>query len=208
MPSHQSQKKHPLPKTRMAIPALAGVLTFLLALAGSVVGGRALWTDEILRILGQRLSVADLLAYEHLKTFCTQTPSAYLFMRPWQSLCGMETGGALLPALAGAVTVCAILFALRQVLGRSGYRLCNNSDLTALQSLPLPASHHRMGPMMLRDALLTLAGPGWDLSVDDNRRQVCFSRIAPLVTTPVNLSQAVEAGVVRPSPAVVRKPLP
>lgn len=98
--------------------------------------------------------------------------------------------------------------ALRQVLGSSGYRLCNNSDLTALQSLPLPASHHRMGPMMLRDALLTLAGPGWDLSVDDNTRHVCFSRTAPLVTTSVNLNQAVEASAVRPSPAVIRKPLP
>jgi type IV pili sensor histidine kinase/response regulator len=98
--------------------------------------------------------------------------------------------------------------ALRQVLGRSGYRLCNSADLIALQSLPLPASHHRMGPMMLRDALLTLAGPRWDLSVDDNTRQICFTRLAPLVTTPVNLNQAVEAGAVRPSPAVVRKPLP
>ncbi len=97
--------------------------------------------------------------------------------------------------------------ALRQVLGRSGYRLCGNADLTALQSLPLPASHHRMGPMMLRDVLLTLAGPGWDLSVDDNARQVCFTRIAPLVTTPVNLDQAVEAGMIQLSPAVVRKRL-
>lgn len=98
--------------------------------------------------------------------------------------------------------------ALGHVLRRSGYRLCNNSELTALHALPLPASHYRMGPMMLRDALLTLAGPGWDLSVDDGARQVCFTRITPLVTSPINLKQAVEAGVVRPVPAVVRKPLP
>ncbi|WP_165952110.1 hypothetical protein [Pseudomonas aeruginosa] len=32
------------------------------------------------------------------------------------------------------------------------------------------------GPLMLRDALLTLAGPAWELSVDDLTRQVCFSR--------------------------------
>jgi len=97
---------------------------------------------------------------------------------------------------------------LRHVLGRSGYRLCNSGDLTALHALPLPASHYRMGPMMLRDALLTLAGQGWDLSVDDAARQVCFTRITPLVTTPINLKQAVDAGAVRPIPAVVRKPLP
>jgi type IV pili sensor histidine kinase/response regulator len=30
--------------------------------------------------------------------------------------------------------------------------------------------------MMLRDALLTLAGSAWELSVDDVTRQVCFSR--------------------------------
>ena len=29
---------------------------------------------------------------------------------------------------------------------------------------------------LLRDALLTLAGPAWELSVDDLTRQVCFSR--------------------------------
>lgn len=98
--------------------------------------------------------------------------------------------------------------ALRHVLGRSGYQLCNSSELTALQALPLPASHYRMGPMMLRDALLTLAGPGWDLSVDDGGRQVCFARVAPLVTSPVNVKQAVEAGAAHPIPAVVRKPLP
>lgn len=98
--------------------------------------------------------------------------------------------------------------ALRHVLGRSGYRLCNSSELTALQELPLPASHYRMGPMMLRDALLTLAGPAWDLSVDDGGRQICFTRVAPLITSPVNVKQAVEAGATHPIPAVVRKPLP
>lgn len=97
---------------------------------------------------------------------------------------------------------------LRHVLGRSGYRLCNNADLNALHALPLPASHYRMGPMMLRDALLTLAGPGWDLSVDDGARLVCFARVTPLVTTPINVKQGVEQGTVRPASAVVRKPLP
>lgn len=68
--------------------------------------------------------------------------------------------------------------ALRQVLSRSGYRLCSNNDVATLSALPLPASHHRIGPLMLRDALLTLSGSAWNLSVDDGARTVCFTRFA------------------------------
>ena len=66
--------------------------------------------------------------------------------------------------------------AMRHVLLRSGYRLCDAAEAATLYALPLPAAHLRLGPLMLRDALLTLAGPAWELSVDDLRRQVCFSR--------------------------------
>lgn len=66
--------------------------------------------------------------------------------------------------------------AMRHVLLRSGYRLCDAAEAASLYALPLPAAHLRLGPLMLRDALLTLAGPAWELSVDDLTRQVCFSR--------------------------------
>ena len=66
--------------------------------------------------------------------------------------------------------------AMRHVLLRSGYRLCDAAEAVTLYALPLPAAHLRLGPLMLRDALLTLAGPAWELSVDDLSRQVCFSR--------------------------------
>lgn len=66
--------------------------------------------------------------------------------------------------------------AMHHVLRRTGYRLCDAADATALYGLPLPAAHLRLGPLALRDALLTLAGPGWDLSIDDVSRQVCFRR--------------------------------
>ena len=66
--------------------------------------------------------------------------------------------------------------AMRHVLLRSGYRLCDAAEAVTLYALPLPAAHLRLGPLMLRDALLTLAGPAWELSVDDLTRQVCFSR--------------------------------
>lgn len=66
--------------------------------------------------------------------------------------------------------------ALRQLLSRSGYKLCAAGDAATLSALPLPAAHHRLGPLMLRDALLTLSGSAWNLQVDDRTRTVCFAR--------------------------------
>lgn len=66
--------------------------------------------------------------------------------------------------------------ALRHVLLRTGYRLCDAVAAAPLYALPLPAAHLRLGPLPLRDALLALAGPAWDLSIDDGTRQVCFQR--------------------------------
>jgi type IV pili sensor histidine kinase/response regulator len=77
--------------------------------------------------------------------------------------------------------------ALRHVLLRSGYQLCSGGDITALNTLPLPASHYRLGPMLLRDALLTLAGPAWDMNVDDGARRICFTR-APQPASGLNQS--------------------
>lgn len=71
--------------------------------------------------------------------------------------------------------------ALRYVLRHSGYQLCEGGlDTQALFALPLPAAHFQLGPMVLRSALLTLAGPGWTLRVDDLNRQLCFVRDAAL----------------------------
>lgn len=65
---------------------------------------------------------------------------------------------------------------LRQVLKRSGYRLCQTTPTnTELFAQPLPAVHRRLGPMTLRDALLTLAGPAWDLQAYETTRVICFT---------------------------------
>ncbi len=72
--------------------------------------------------------------------------------------------------------------AIRHVLLRSGYQLCSNSEIATLNALPLPVSHYRLGPLLLRDALLTLAGPAWDLEVDDGARRICFTRAAQPTT--------------------------
>jgi type IV pili sensor histidine kinase/response regulator len=72
--------------------------------------------------------------------------------------------------------------ALRYVLLHSGYRLCEDDvEADALYELPLPAAHMNLGPLTLRDALRTLAGPAWDLRIDDGARRVCF---APRVADP------------------------
>ncbi|AMR78652.1 PilL N-terminal domain-containing protein [Cupriavidus nantongensis] len=66
---------------------------------------------------------------------------------------------------------------LRHVLKRSGYGLCQTAHaVVELYALPLPAAHLHLGPMTLRDALLTLAGPAWELHADDRARQICFER--------------------------------
>lgn len=67
--------------------------------------------------------------------------------------------------------------ALRHVLQRSGYQLCSGPQTDALNALALPAAHYQLGPIVLRDALLTLAGPAWELHTDDGARRVCFSQV-------------------------------
>ena len=70
--------------------------------------------------------------------------------------------------------------AIRYLLQRSGYRLANieviSSDTVALFALPLPAVHRSLGPLMLRDALQTLAGPAFHLVQDPVHRLVTFER--------------------------------
>lgn len=65
--------------------------------------------------------------------------------------------------------------AMARALMRSGYALCDAAQARDLYELPLPAVHHRLGPLRLRDALQTLAGPAWGLQVDESTRRVCFA---------------------------------
>jgi type IV pili sensor histidine kinase/response regulator len=88
--------------------------------------------------------------------------------------------------------------ALRHLLLHSGYSLCYGSAaVAALYDLPLPAAHRQLGPLSLHDALLTLAGPAWDLQVDDVARHVCFVRadvsdsLPPVDRLSIKLSRAI-----------------
>ncbi|HCF1530102.1 TPA: PilL N-terminal domain-containing protein [Pseudomonas aeruginosa] len=83
---------------------------------------------------------------------------------------------------------------LRHVLKRSGYQLCETTHtVIELYALPLPAAHLHLGPMTLRDALLTLAGPAWDLHADDRARQICFERPSDSATADNASGPAAEA---------------
>ena len=85
---------------------------------------------------------------------------------------------------------------LHHLLARSGYRLCESDAAATLYALPLPAAHLHLGPMTLRDALSTLAGSAWKLSVDEVARVVCFSRAVepdrPAISAPVHDGREVQ----------------
>jgi integrating conjugative element protein pilL, PFGI-1 class len=65
---------------------------------------------------------------------------------------------------------------LNASLADTGFRLCHSiqGDTATLLSLPLPKIHYKFGPMRLREALQMIAGPAYDLTVNDIDRTVCF----------------------------------
>lgn len=66
--------------------------------------------------------------------------------------------------------------AMLYVVDRSGYALCPSSsqNVNILYTRPLPAAQYKLGPMTLRNTLQVLAGPAWQVKVDEVNRQVCF----------------------------------
>lgn len=74
---------------------------------------------------------------------------------------------------AGQQTV-TVADAMRYVLLHSGYRLCDDKPAHPFDALPLPLAHDRLGPLTLKEALVALAGPGWQMQVDQHRRVICF----------------------------------
>ena len=66
--------------------------------------------------------------------------------------------------------------AMLYVVDRSGYALCppRPQHVDILYTRPLPAAQYKLGPMTLRNTLQVLAGPAWQVKVDEVNRQVCF----------------------------------
>ena len=73
--------------------------------------------------------------------------------------------------------------AVEMLLVPSGYRLSTPRAAGPARAefldLPLPEAHRALGPMSLRLALETLAGPAFILVDDPVRRRVSFERCAP-----------------------------
>jgi type IV pili sensor histidine kinase/response regulator len=66
--------------------------------------------------------------------------------------------------------------ALEHTLRDTGVSLCPapGPAQRMLYRMPLPASHHRLGPMALREALQVLGGKAWELELDPVAREVCY----------------------------------
>ena len=66
--------------------------------------------------------------------------------------------------------------AMQYAMNRSGYSLCSPSTghVNILYTRPLPAAQYKLGPMTLRNTLQVLAGPAWQVKVDEVTRQVCY----------------------------------
>ncbi len=80
--------------------------------------------------------------------------------------------------------------ALRYILRQSGYSLCATGPGNGvLYRQALPVVQHQLGPMRLRIALQVLAGPAWQLEVDDVQRVVCHSLRAGYQLPPVSVPQ-------------------
>jgi conjugative transfer region protein (TIGR03748 family) len=77
-------------------------------------------------------------------------------------------------------TVATVGQGVDQLLGPSGYRLAPDRvaepSRATLLGLPLPEPHRSLGPMPLRTALETLAGPAYRLVEDPVHRLVSFER--------------------------------
>jgi len=67
--------------------------------------------------------------------------------------------------------------AMQYVVNRSGYSLCGpeQGHVNILFTRPLPAAQYKLGPMSLRNTLQVLAGPAWQVKVDEVMRSVCFA---------------------------------
>ena len=67
--------------------------------------------------------------------------------------------------------------AINYVLARSGYRFINTEETATAMALELPAVHRSLGPLPLRAAISTIAGPTWQLRENREKRTVWLERM-------------------------------
>jgi len=94
------------------------LFVFVLTLACSGFGGRALWVDEMLCAFTQRMSILQILSHEHLRRYDGLPPLGYLLLRPFQLIFGLETGAHIFTALCTVVIAGAVLHTLCHIIGK------------------------------------------------------------------------------------------
>ena len=93
--------------------------------------------------------------------------------------------------------------AIDYLLERSGYRRIPNESTAAGMSLPLPKVHQHIGPLKLRDALQTIAGPALKLRENVESRVVWFAK-----TTSSEIPKDSVPPLAEPVPPAPSSPLP
>ncbi|NRN30116.1 PilL N-terminal domain-containing protein [Photorhabdus heterorhabditis] len=101
---------------------------------------------------------------------------------PFSQLVDIQIPASQYPSVADAIR-----YALRQ----SGYALCAPDKRNEiLYRQPLPSVQYQLGPVRLRIALQVMAGPAWQLEVDEVQRVVCHHlRQGYQLPTPAKQSQ-------------------
>lgn len=98
--------------------------------------------------------------------------------------------------------------AMQYVMDRSGFSLCaaTSGHVNILYTRPLPAAQFKLGPMTLRNTLQVLAGPAWQVKVDEVNRQVCYvlrpGYQLPDPPSPASTLVATQPAVAKPLPPV------
>lgn len=80
--------------------------------------------------------------------------------------------------IPGNVNNPSVKDAMGYVMNRSGYELCpitTSKEVRILYTRSLPAAHYKIGPITLRNALQILAGPAYQVQIDEVNRRVCFA---------------------------------
>lgn len=86
---------------------------------------------------------------------------------------------------------------INNTLKDTGYSLCTfpQPEVRHLFRLFLPKVHYKFGPMKLRDALQMLAGEAFELTLNDTKREICFTPRSTL-PNPSEPIRAIQAEVV------------
>ncbi len=92
--------------------------------------------------------------------------------------------------------------AMQYVVSRSGYTLCppTTGHVNILFTRPLPAAQYKLGPMSLRNTLQVLAGPAWQVKVNEVTRGVCFV-LRPGFQLPETPKAVAQTSSVQPAPS-------